>query len=171
MCVFILTRRGAQVAPAFLKRTAYQRHILHPSRMLIHLLQNSRHGMCCLLFSLLQRERERERELLFKSAPSARPYANRRRSADDVLLLLRLACMWAVLKGPGRCTEWGDELLRPCGRLCMHSTLATPPGLLHRQHSPASPIGMALKQHGHALPARRTGREYCKLLVLGLETV
>ena len=28
----------------------------------------------------------------------------------------------------------------------MDKALATPPGLLHRQHSPASPIGMALKQ-------------------------
>ena len=79
--------------------------------------------------------------------------------------------MWAAFKRPGRCTDWGDGLLGPCGRLDMDTALATPPGLLHRQHSPASPIGMALKQHGHALPARRTGREYCKFLVLGLETV
>ena len=52
MCVFILTRRGAQVAPAFLKKIASQRQILvNVLEGLVTFLEYSRHGMCYLLYN------------------------------------------------------------------------------------------------------------------------
>ena len=54
MCVFILTRRGAQIAPAFLKKIANKRQILVTVlEGLVTFLEYSRHGMCYLLSSLL----------------------------------------------------------------------------------------------------------------------
>ena len=50
MCVFILTRRGAQVAPAVLKKIDSQRQILvNVLEGLVTFLEYSRHGMCYLV--------------------------------------------------------------------------------------------------------------------------